>query len=185
MRALADQGLCITPLLRDGHLQRFFDLASNSANELLPGLPRDVAGIVVKDLLEKGLVEQLDDVVGAVDSYLRAVDRVNAVFDFAGQESSACASSLEAHCEGLCGTASRGGLGIGELSQELVAYRACIDWFDEVSTTAAPVLEVAGGYVRTISDCEGIAETARKLFDGPQDLLLYARPSHALELTRA
>ncbi|MBN4048222.1 DUF4011 domain-containing protein [bacterium AH-315-O15] len=171
--------------LRNTEVSTILELSKYSVEELLPPLPRGISDRLVLRILRDDLVAPFGLLLEAIDDYLRNVEEVNQVFDFAAADADTYALLVRNHAaaiaEGVCSES----LLIGDLHQEFQRCSQIIADLETISDQAVPLLRLVGGFARTVSDYEELSARAGELAKGPGSLFLHANPVHSKPAAKA
>lgn len=154
-------------------ITRLIALGSRTAEELLPALPAAAPPTLVLDLVSGDLVDAFGGAIDQIDSLLEMVSRVNKVFDYASDDALAHADTLREYCERISDVACSGTTTtVGSLSTEKELLEDFVAGLESLGNSADPVLDIVGGFCRTLAEYSALAERALELTAGPDDLYL-------------
>jgi len=172
-------------LLARSPVSRHREIAATNTTEALSPLPATVSGPIAKRILQSDHLGRAKGLLASIEKFDGLVSEVNRVFDFAAENSDSWVVLVDEHLGALGGSAIDAQQLVGNLANESRTFAALIRQLEEAESTAAPVTKVIGGFARTLDDCRHLADDAKNLRSGPDELFLHARPALCGQPARA
>ena len=173
------------PSMRGAPVSQLYDLAKHSLDELLPALPSGISANLVFEILKNDLVAEFKLLLETIAGYLRKVEEVNQTFDFASSHSDSYAQMVKDNAGSISSVACSQTTRIGDLAHESMLFAQTVTDLERMPDHAVPVLELVGGFARTLSDCRDLAGRAQELGAGPRSLFVYGNPIHSKPIAKA